>query len=240
MVIQLLIIQIITFIALIFFLRFLFSRNLNSALGRLNSLHEENLVKEAQLTEELQRAREEKEAEIRRGKEEAALVLDEGKKEAINLRLKMEEDAKATVEKIISQGKEEVEKIKEKMGKELQNESLNLALKLIEQTFTEENKEDLQHKFINEIIQEISELSKERFSVATDIVKVFSSHPLTSEQREKLQKVLNDKLGSVPKLEETVNKELISGLILEMSGLIIDGTLKNRLRRVILGLKKNQ
>ncbi len=239
MVIQLLVIQIITFIALIFLLRFLFSRNLNSALGRLNSLHEENLVKETQLTEELQRAQEEKEAEIRRGKEEAAAVVEEAKKEAIKLRLKMEEDSKAAAEKIIFQGKEEAEKFREKMNKELQSESLDLALKLIELTFNEENKQDLQLQFINEIIQEISELPKERFSVPADTVKVSSSYPLPQGEREKLQKVIAEKLGNSPKLEEVVNRELISGLILEMSGLIIDGTLKNRLRRTVQQIKKS-
>ncbi len=233
MLIQLVIIQIITFIGLIFLLRFLFSRNLNSALNSLKALHEENLVKESQLTEELRRAKEERDAEIKRGKEQASLLIEEAKKEAINLSFKIEEGAKITAEKIISQGKEEVNRFKEKAKKDLQGESLNYAVWLIGHFFTEENKGALQIQFINEIIKEVAEVPKEKFSVSTSNIKVISSCPLQEQQRENLQKVLSEKLGGIPKLEEVVNRELIVGLILEMGGLIIDGTLKNRLRKFV-------
>src|SRR3989338_10192896 len=91
MLIQLAIIQVSAFAAIILVLRFVFSRNLNSALGRLNALHEENLVKEDQLSDELKRAREERDAEVKKGRDEAVLVIEEGKKEALGLRMKMDD-----------------------------------------------------------------------------------------------------------------------------------------------------
>lgn len=236
MLIQLLIIQIITFIALLFVLRLLFRRNLDTALNRLNALHEENLVKEAQLTQELKRAQEEKEAEVKKGREEGAALVEEAKKEALKLRLKIEGEARAQAEKIIEEGKEEVKKLKEKLSKEIQNQSLELALNLIAKTFTEKNKEDLQHQFITEIIDEVAQLPRERFTVSTDKVRVISSYSLEDTQRRNLEKVLEEKLGTHSRLEEIINKELISGLILEIGGLVIDGSLKNRLRKAILEL----
>lgn len=231
MLIQLLIIQFITFIALIFVLRFLSMRHLNVALNRLNALYDENLRRETQLTEELKRAHEEREAEVRRGKEEAGALIEEARQEAIKVRLKIEEEAKVHAEKIIAQGEEEAGKLKEKLGKEIQNQSLELAVKMIEQTFTEKNKEDLQHQFITEIIDEITKLSQDEFTVSADKVKVVSSYPLEGRQRENLKRVLEERLGFSPILEETVNKELISGLTLEIGGLLIDGSLRDRLRR---------
>ena len=240
MLIQLIIIQIITFVVLLVVLRYIFSRNLNVALTRLNSLHEENLVKEAQLTEELKRAQEEREAEIAKGREAAEVLIEEAKQEAIKARALIEEDARKQSEKIISQAKEEVKDLKERLNREMQRQSLDLAVKMIEQTFSDVDKESLQHQFITEIIDEIAKIPKERFTVASDKVKVVSSYALQDKQREILKKVLVEKLGINISLEEAVNKDMISGLILEIGGLVIDGTLRNKLHRVMPELENYQ
>jgi len=233
MLIQLLIIQIITFVVLLLVLRSVFSRNLNVALTRLNSLHEENLVKEAQLTEELKRAQEEREAEIAKGKEAANALIEEAKQEAIKTRLIMEEEARKQSEKIIAQAKDETKDLKEKLTREIQKHSLDLAVKMIEQTFTDIDKEDLQHQFISEIIDEIAKIPKEKFTVSTDKVRVVSSYSLQDKQREGLKRVLEEKLGFAISLEEAVDKDLISGLTVEIGGFVIDGTLRNKLYKVM-------
>ena len=49
MLIQLLIINVLIFAGLILFLRFIFSRGLNTAVSKLNQLQEENSARESQL-----------------------------------------------------------------------------------------------------------------------------------------------------------------------------------------------
>lgn len=238
MLIQLLIIQIITFVAFLFVLRVIFTRNLNVALERLNVLNEENIAKEAQLTEELKRAQKERDAEVVKGKAEAAVLIDEAKQEAIKTRLKLEEEARAQAEKIVSQGRAEAEELKEKLGKEVRERGLEFAVKIIEEVFTEKNKDVLQRQFISEIIEEIANLPKTSFNVSSDKVRVTSSYPLEELQRADLIKVLTEKTGSKPALEEVINKDLICGLLLEIGGLAIDGTLKNKLYRILPEFKK--
>lgn len=237
MLTQLLAIQIVTFIAIIFLLRFLFSRHLNNALERLNTLHEENLIKEEELNDELKRAKEESQAQIQRGKDEAAFIIEEARKEANRLRLSIEDEAKAQSLKIVADGAKEAEKLKEKVYKDIQGQAVEMALKMVAELFTETDKIALQYQFANEIILEIERLPKEQFNVQSTQVKVISSYPLLDRQRQQLQEVLAAKTGATPQIKEEIDATLIGGLILEMGGMVIDGTLKNKLRRIIPYLK---
>lgn len=228
----------ISFVGIFFLLRYLFSRDLNTALIRLNTLHEENLVKEQQLTDELRRAKEEGDAQIKRAKEEASLIIEDSRNEGVKLRMNMEEAAKVRVDKIIADGNIEAERTREKYIKETEAHSLDLAVKLVGHLLSEKDNESLQQELISEIISEISKLPKEQFSIASDRVKVSSSHSLQKEQKEKLQFVLKEKTGTDMIFEETLKKDLIGGLIVEIGGLIIDGTLKNKLQRILPHFKK--
>lgn len=238
MLLNLLIIQTITFIGIFFLLRFLFSRHLNAALARLNTLHEENLVKEQQLTDELKRAKEEGDAQIKRAKDEASLIIEEARNEGVRLRANLEEQAKIQVTKIIADGNIEAGRFKEKSIKETEAHSLDLAMKLVEQLLSEKDKESLQQEFISEIISEIAKLSKDQFIIASDRVKVSSSQLLRKDQKENLQQVLKEKTGTEMIFEEILRKDLIGGLIVEIGGLVIDGTLKNKLQRILPYFRK--
>jgi len=237
MLIQLLAIQIVTFIAIIFLLRFLFSRHLKTALDRLNTLHEENLSKEEELNEELKRAKEESKAEVERGKEEAELIIEEAKSGARRTRLALEEEAKAHAEKIVAEGKVEAEKLKVSLAKDIQNQSVELASRMISELLIEADKVALQYQFANEIIEEVSRLPKEQFNVQAKDIKVTSSYPLLDRQRDELKKVLGEKLGGTPEIKEQIDPKLIGGLILNIGGMVIDGTLRNKLQRIIPHLK---
>jgi len=232
MLIQLLILQVITFVGIIFLLRFLFSRHLNSALSRLNALHQENLAKEEELNEELRRAKEESQAQIQQGKLEAEQIMEEAIKEASRMRLNMEEAAKKQVEKIIIDGHADAEKFKVTLVKDTQAKSVELASRIIAELLTETDKITLQYGFANEIISEISRLSREQFNLTSPQAVVTSSFPLLERQSAELKKVLADKIGQPIELIEKIDLSLIGGLTVETGGMLIDGTLKNKLRKI--------
>lgn len=237
MLIQLLILQFITFIGIIFLLRFLFARQLKSALQRLNVLHEENLAKEEELKEELRRAKEESQMQIQQGKDEADLIIEEAGKEAQRIRMNMEAQAKQQADKIVSDGHLEVEKLKVSVIKDIQAQSVELASRMIAELLTEADKIALQYEFANGVIEEISRLPKEQFNVQGNQVKVVSSFLLLDRQRDALKRVLAEKIGKEIELNEQIDPKLIGGLTIELGGMVIDGTLKNKLQRIIPHLK---
>jgi len=233
MLIQLLIIQIVTFIALILVLRMLFSRHLNSALKRLRELQEEALVKEAQVKEELERAKEERLAEVEKGRLEAKKLIETTKKESEGLRSKIEEEAKQESQKIITYGKEELEKLRQELISNIKTQAIKLSMEMIKYTFTEKGIENLQHQLMEELIAEIEKIDQEKFSVKTDKARVLSSLPLTDAQKLHLKNVLTAKLGYSVVIEEKIDPEIISGFIIQLDEFIIDGSLKNKLSKAI-------
>ena len=149
----------------------------------------------------------------------------------------MKKQAKAQVEKIIAEGRIEAQKFKAGIIKDAQAQSVELASRMIAELLTETDKIALQYEFANGIIQEIARLPKEQFNVQALEVKVISSFPLLDRQRNELRKVLSDKIGSSVELTEQIDPKLIGGLTIEAGGMVIDGTLKNKLQRIISYLK---
>ncbi|MFY9403011.1 MAG: ATP synthase F1 subunit delta [Candidatus Omnitrophota bacterium] len=237
MLVNLLILQIITFIGVVLLLRFIFTRHLKSALSRLNALHGENLSKEEELKEELKRVKEQSEAFIKQSRQEAELIIAEANKNAQRIRMDIEEQARSQAEKIISDSRIDSEKIQKEALKNIQGQSIELALRMIAELLTETDKVALQYELANGIIEEISRLPKEQFSVPGGEVNITSSFPLLERQWNKIKSILTDKSGSPVNLNQKLDPKIIGGLIVEMGGMVIDGTLRNRLQRVAEGFK---
>ncbi len=109
---------------------------------------------------------------------------------------------------------------------------------MIAELLTETDKIALQYEFANGIIQEISRLSKEQFNMqGNPVIKVTSSFPLLDRQRDEIKHLLEQKTGKKIELSEHLDPSFIGGLTLDMGGMVIDGTLKNKLQRIIPHLK---
>ncbi|MBM3244404.1 MAG: hypothetical protein FJZ15_01245 [Candidatus Omnitrophica bacterium] len=233
MVVEILIIQLITFVAIIVVMRVLFYKHVNSALSRLRQLQEEALIKESQIKEELDRIKQERLAEVERGKLEAKKIIEAAKKDGDNLRSKVESLAKEESQKIISFGQDEVQKMKQELMSGLKQKAVDLSIEMIKYTFTNKGMESLQHELMDELIAEIDSIDKERFAVKTDKVGVVSSSQLSSNEKSRLVDVLSRKLGSQVVLEEKIDPGIISGFVIQMNEFIIDGSLKNKLNKAV-------
>lgn len=239
MLIQIIAFQIIVLTGLLVVLKMLFNRHLNLALKRLKTLYEESLLKETELKAELERARQERASEVEKGRLEAKALLENAKKQAESVRLKLEDEAKLQAEKIIQQGREELRKLKKDTGKEIDQKALELAVQIIKYTLTEHGRETLHHELVGEILREIEHLKKEEFSVQTNKVNLTTPIALTPQEKEKIKQILSDKFSAEVDIEERLDANLIIGLIIEISNLVIDGSLKNKIEKMLLYLNKN-
>jgi F-type H+-transporting ATPase subunit b len=242
MLTQLLIIQAITFLGLILVLRVIFYRQLKTALDRLKRLHEENLAREEQLKEQIEAVRQERELELAKARDKAADIVKDAKDKAEKAGLDVEAQAKEQSKKILEKARLEVNKMRDELFAQSEQEALELSIQMLKAAFTKQGNEVLQHHLIQELLDEIRNLESDRFIVKAKQVKVQSAFVLSPEEKSKLTQILSEKLLLAVELEEALNPEIIAGLIINAGPLTIDGSLRNKLAKIIpyLGITKEK
>lgn len=235
---QLVLIQVVTFIALILGLRLLFYQHLNSALRRLQRLHKENLEKEAALDRELERAKEERRQEVEKGRKDADRLKEEVKQEVETLKDEMASRARKEAQEIVIAAKKEAERTKREATTEIEERAIELSCDLVGSIFSQEGRADLHSRFFDEMLAEIEKLEADRLRVETDRAEAIVAFPLSGERKEALRRILSEKLSRKIQLEVKVDESIIAGLVINLDRLILDGSLANKLRKAALQMKK--
>jgi F0F1-type ATP synthase delta subunit len=234
---QLILIQAITALGIFIFLRLLFSRDLSAALKRLQELQRQNIEKEIALNKELELAKQNRQSEIERGRDEAKKLKDlaradiEKSKEQMLLKAKQEADA------FLTHAAQERELLKQQLSLQIEEVGVNLALGMIRDIFSQEARQELQRELVDELIIELRKIDKEKLKVETKKAEVTSSYPLLDNQKNGIREILRDVMGYSVELEEKTDASIISGLVINLGGLILDGSLQNKLRKIIPYLK---
>lgn len=235
---QLIIVQVVTFVVLIFFLRILFYRHLSLALARLKKLNEENLAREEVLKKELERATRERESEIAKGREEGKKMVKEAKKEAERIKDESFLQAKEQVKAIIADAEKRAKRIEEDLRLKLDEQTLEISCEMVKHIFKGKGKDALHSDIIDELIGEINSIDKEKLKTDQKQVLVSSAYPLSAEQKKKLESILFSKTGTRFSIEEKIEKDIVMGIVVKLGTLVIDGSLRNKLKRIVPYLKK--
>ncbi len=241
MFIQLLIVQVVAFIGIIFVLRFLLYRQMNSAVKRLKELQAENQQKEAQLREELDRAKKEAKAQIEKGKEEAKKIIETAVKTGEILKRNLEDKGKIEVDKISVKGEEKIARLEEGIQAKAMATALDIALEMIKYILTKESRVAFHQQLINEIIEEIGKIDKEKFSMVTAAeITVICGVALSDQEKERLKQVLSAQMDRQIDFQEKIEESIVGGLSVEIGAFIIDGSLKNKLAKAAIHIKAQQ
>ena len=235
---QLILIQAITALGIFIFLRLLFSRDLSAALKRLQELQRQNIEKEIALNKEFELAKQERQAEVEKGRDEAKKLKDLARQEAEKAKEQALLKAKQEAETLLAHAAQERELLKHQLSQQIEETSVNLALGMIRDIFSQEARKELQRELVDELITELRKIEKEKLKVETKKALVVSSYPLLDNQKNAVRTILQDTLGCPIELEEKTDTSIISGLIINLGGLILDGSLQNKLRKIIPSIKK--
>jgi F-type H+-transporting ATPase subunit b len=238
MVLQLILIQIITFIVILVVLRLLFGSQLRVALSRLQDLQHESLEKEEILNKEIERARAQSQSELARSKEEARIILENAKKASGRVAQEGVEQAQVQARKILNDAAEQAKQIEASVTAEAAAKAVALAEELIVRILTERGRAAFHAELVKEFLDEFAKVDKERLKTPCQKVEIISVEPLVASVRGKLEELLREKIGHEIAIHEKADPALLMGVMLEMGGLVVDGSLRNKLRKAMDALRQ--
>ncbi|MEA3560997.1 MAG: F0F1 ATP synthase subunit delta [Candidatus Omnitrophota bacterium] len=230
---QLVIIQVVTFILIALFLKWLLHSHISRALKRLQHLNQENLEKEKALTEELERAKREAARKIEEGGLRAGELKEQARQEAEKNRTDIVDKARKEAKRLINEALRDCQAKKTDLTLEMQEKGIYLAVDMIKHIFTESGRESLHNQFIDELVSEIKGVEKDKMKTEGDKMTVISAYPLDSGQKKDLKEILTSKLKKDITLLEEIDKKIVAGLLIKSGGFVIDGSIRNKLKKIL-------
>ncbi|MEK7849456.1 MAG: F0F1 ATP synthase subunit delta [Candidatus Omnitrophota bacterium] len=240
MVWSLILIQVITFGVIIAVLRLLFGSQLKVALNRLQVLHQDSLEKEEILNKEIERVRVQSESEIVRSKEEAKRIIENARHSAEKITLEASEHAEQQAKKTIVEALEKAKKAEAEMMVSAEEKAVALAQELITCAFSTKGQELLHAQLIDDLIEELKKVDKTRLAVKVDTVEVFTPLQLSPQEEAKIEEILASKLSFEFKIAQKIEPSLIVGMVIKLGGLVIDGSLKNKMAKAMNALRMSR
>lgn len=239
LIIQLLIIQVVTFIGLVLALRKLLYADSARALRRLERLNAQSGKK----LEELRRKSEEAEKEylekIDHARREAEKIKELARAEAEEFKTKTLNKAEEEASRILAQARSTEEAIRSEIATQMRLESIEIASKLITKVFDTKIIQDNHKILVDELISGIERLNPDRIESGINEAEVVSAYSLNSLKLQKLENILSKKAGYRIHLKQKIDKKIIAGIILKIGNLIIDGSILNKLKEAKEELERN-
>ncbi|MFQ5680981.1 MAG: F0F1 ATP synthase subunit delta [Candidatus Omnitrophota bacterium] len=239
MIIQLIIIQMLTFGALVFVLRkIMYSASFRET-KRLQQLNRENTARAKELAEKIEDANKQYQQRIVSAEEEAGRLKAGARLEAEKIKQEILNKAREESERIVRQALNSKERLKEEIKAETEGQALEIAHKLITNVLSSDNQGLLHQGLVDEAISDIERQGKQILSSLaarmqddkTPIkVEIKTCYGLTSEQKARLGKILFLCLGHKADIEDTVDPAIIAGMVIRIGSMILDGSLRGRMK----------
>lgn len=235
---QMVLIQIVTFALIIAFLRWLLYSNIRRVLKRLQHLNRENLEREKVLKEEMEKARKEAQRMIDEARTEAEAIKEEaraaGEKDREEIILKAREESK----RLVSEAVKDCRRKEMEADMKMKEQMIYAAVDIVKRIFTQRGKEALHNQIVDELLEEIEGIEKEKIRVEGNEARVICAIALDSEQKKKIKKILIAKFNKEVNITEEVDPGIVAGLVLRLERFVVDGSLSNKLKKVLPLIKE--
>ena len=232
MLIQLIIIQLLTFAAIVFVLKRLLYTETNREIRRLTKLKEENLEKQTELEQKISAAENIYKESLARTEGEARVIRVKTEEEARKLKTAMIDEAKAEAEQIVKTAFNAREKMREEIELGMRKRAPLLASQILKEVISPKAREVLHEELVKDVIAKIKKMEKTETKVKADRAEIVTAYPLQKAEKNELMQAVHGMFGREISFSEEEDERLAAGVIIKAGTLVIDGSLDNRMKQV--------
>lgn len=246
MLIVFIIINLVTFLAMVLVFRKVMVSSSYDETKRLQQQNLENSRKAVELEQKIEEAEKHYKEKLVRAEDEIKKLKERAVKEAEVLKEQIVTKAKEERDRLIEQAINAREKLREDIEAGLVEKSLELSRRIVTEIFNSEHQKLVYDAFLKEVFEAMEKMDlgtrkgvipgttvpvPAHSSAGITQCRVQSSHALDPRQREKLIKILSERAGEKVSLEEVTDKGLIAGIIVQIGSFRIDGSLAAKFRK---------
>ena len=229
-IIQFIVLQIIVFAVIIFVLKKLLYSDTQGAINRLDSVYQDLVKKQTELTQKIEVAEKEYQAK----KQEGAQIAEKLKTEAVEEgRAKKDEilkQAKAQAEEVLGKAKAAVDDLHQKITQEVTRKMMDTSVGFLQQALSPNTLKILHDQMVQEFIERCKELDLSNIGAHVDQLMIKSAFPLSKETIEQFKQVISSKITHAVKVETVEEKKLGAGVALQFVTLLLDGSFVNAVK----------
>jgi F0F1-type ATP synthase delta subunit len=232
-IVSLILMQLFIFAGLVFFLRRILNRNVISATTHLEQMSAEYAKKEEgirkQLDDAQQQAKEivlDAQRDVRQQQESMVAQMQEERQRILN-------EASQKAEEIVQQAERTRQALITDINQKIEEKALQQAVELVQQALPEHIRKEIHHNWLEELISSsFQQLDRLRIPEGASQASVVSAFELTPKQRDALKEKIKQRLGRSIDLKEEINPGVIAGLIVNIGSLVLDGSLRFKIKEV--------
>lgn len=237
-IVQFILLQVIVFSGVIFFLKKILYGDTQSAINRLNREYQDLLNKQKQLAQKVEEA----EKELVLKKEEAVQVKNKMTTQAMD-EIRQQKDeivfkAKQEAEEIVAKGKAAAEKNYHEIEKQVRAKLSDSAAEILRLAISERMVQAIHHELVAEFFDRAKDFDLSNVDPTLTKFVAKTASPLTSEEKEAIKTFVAKKVNRPMEIEETEDKQLICGVLLQFGTLLVDGSLSNYIKESALKTKQ--
>ena len=227
------VINLVTFLAMVLVFRKVMISSSYDETKRLQQQNLENSQKAVELEQKIEEAEKHYKEKLVRAEDEIKKLKERAGKEAEVLKEQMLTKAKEERDRLIEQAINAKEKLREDIEAGLVEKSLEFSSRIVTEIFNSEHQKLVYDAFLKEVFEAMEKMDLGALKGAGTFrqCRVQTSHALDPHQREKLTKILSERVGEKVSLEEVTDKGLIAGIIVQIGSFRIDGSLAAKFRK---------